>query len=184
MRFRISTVLIAIVAVAILTGWMTDRSIQRNSEDQIVDRERTAARIFFRSQAALNALDSVIVKGDDDNQITLVRAIIDLSENEELYNDSSFSFSYDANTRAEIILGQLGHKSPEEFRTFAVTLYPFMSETEQVAYRDKNNILLNGFIDPPNEKHYPEFYDPNSDEYRRLDTFLHRAIETMTNSVG
>ena len=179
MQFKLSTVLLLILSIALLTGWLTDRSIQRNSEETVVDREGTAARIYFRLQEALNELDPQIAKGDSDNEIVLVRALIDLCQNETLFDNSSYSFSYDAITRARIILRRLECNSAESFRQFAVSLYPFMPETEQVAYREENNISYVGFIDPPNEKHHPELYDPNSDEYGQLDEFLSRALEPV-----
>ena len=175
MRFRLSTILIAIVAIAILIGWMTDRSIQRHSEDFIVGRERAAARIYFRFSTAMGAIDSTNVERENDTQIALVRTVIDLCEYEQLYAESSYSLSIDAMTIAQTVLRIFKYESPEEFRAFAVTLYPFMTAAEQRVYRTENNIILTGFT--LDERHYPELYNVDSAEFERLENFLRRAIE-------
>jgi hypothetical protein len=176
MRFRLSTFLLAVLSIAILIGWLTDRSIQRNSEESIVDRETMAAAIFFRSQTALDVLNPEVAKGGNDYEIDLVSAVIELCENEKLYNVSSYSFSYDAVSQAGAILLRLKQDSKESFREFATTLYPFMPEAEQRDYRQKNNFVSTGLIFP-SERLYPELYDSTSEEYKQLDEFLSRALQ-------
>ena len=166
-----------VLSVVILIGWWTDRSIQRNSEESFVLREKMAAAIFFRSQTAHDALGQAIANENSDYEIDLVRALIDLCKHEQLYDASSYSsYAGPAALQAKMILQRLNQDSKESFREFAITLYPFMLDAEQRVYRQKNNIILTGLTIPA-EKQYPELYDTDSEEYKQLDDFISRALD-------
>ena len=176
MRFRLSTVLLTMLSLAILLAWLTDKSIRGHSEESIVSREGTAAAIYFRSEAALNATDSRRIDPVEAGKIALVWATIDLCQNESAYNASTYSLTWDAITRAKLILTRMECESGETFRAYAMSLSPFMTKEALDRYINENSALISGSSFLPNEKHLPEIYDSSSDEYKQLENFIMRAL--------
>ena len=184
MRYRLSTVLLTMLSVAILLGWLTDKSIQRHSEESIVQREGTAAAIYFRSQAALDAARSRTIDHIENAEIALVWAVIDLCRNESVYNATTYSLTGDAVGLANLILRRLECDSGQTFRTRAMSLYPFQTQAAQDQHIRQSSALQSGSSFPQNEKRFPELYDSSSDEYKQLENFIMRALTPEQSKVA
>lgn len=183
-KIPLSTLFFLVTIGVLFLGWGFDRRHRVLENEAIAKRERIYAKTLAAHQYGSKYFSFKVDDFEQQMKIEMVEALRLLWQEEVIYRQSELGRDlYPAERMANSFLEMLDCHSPESFREFSLSIYRFKSDDEQAKYRKLNDISVFGSgrgIPEPNEHHYPEFHDEQSQEFNSFNEFLVRALQTRT----